>query len=145
MTKIRVTEDLHHGDYHNVRTEVIEDTYPAFVEFVKGSPYLAQSSVKESNIFLHAAYAAMHDTGKCGFGWAWYISEPVPVLKNLPPSISLAVSFDHSTGEDVLHVVYTDHGDNSTWVADVAEDSEEGTALLDAIDGVWKLSDDPNG
>ena len=57
--------------------------------------------------------------------------------------ISLTIDFDHSTGVDRLRVVYTDHGDNSSWTADIEESSDEGVALLDAVDGVWRLSDDP--
>ncbi len=58
-------------------------------------------------------------------------------------SISLAIEFDHSTGTDRLKVTYTDHGDESSWNADIPEDSDEGSALLQAIDAVWRHSDDP--
>lgn len=69
---MRVTEDLHHGDYRNVRTEDIDGTYESFVAMAQRSPY-ATAVTRAENVYLRKAYDDMMATGRGGFGWAWYI------------------------------------------------------------------------
>ena len=57
-------------------------------------------------------------------------------------AVTLTIGFDKPAA--TMRIAYTDHGNDTAWTADIAEDSDEATVLLDAIDAVWRESDDPD-
>ena len=70
MKRLKVHERIHHGNYINDRTEVIDATWDGWCAFLQSSPYPSAQRDPGQNPFLAMAFAKLLTTGKTGHGWA---------------------------------------------------------------------------
>lgn len=69
---MKISEDLHHGDYRFTRTEEVEPTREAVLEFLRRSPYATPTTVVAGNKYVERTIDRLLRGERAGFGWSWY-------------------------------------------------------------------------
>lgn len=72
MKQLRVHERIHHGNYVNDRTEVIDATWDGWVALLQSSPYSMAQRDAGSNQYVAQAFAQLLTVGKASHGWATF-------------------------------------------------------------------------
>lgn len=75
IDRITVRETIHHGDYRNIRTETIDQTWRGFTTMLNRSPYHAgktNENWNDGNVYVARLFADLLTTGKGSLGWARY-------------------------------------------------------------------------
>lgn len=70
-----VREEIRHGDYRNIREQIIEPTFAGVVELLRASPYAGAEKTAEqyaANRYVVGLYDGLLATGRGSLGWADY-------------------------------------------------------------------------
>lgn len=64
-----VRDELHHGDYEDIRVVEVGEDLDSFLDFLNSGPYGGGNVATRSNRFAVAAYQEFMSTGQTDFGW----------------------------------------------------------------------------